>query len=336
MPLVALTFVPAAAAKGRASCSFEEDYFNRAPATIADPPEPSLLASYARLRRPATPRDQPPPINSLGDQLSFELGRYNPAYIRQLTERPGGRRFFLVPGFPVHVTIPPARCLPAKLRPKRPKLVVDQLERERQPIACVATISPSGRSSRGMLGPSFADYYGAGFGAGWTAYAPISGCPRFRDVTKYENLSSGILFGTEQAGILPDGIAAVRAHFRHLPTVQVPVVENFYLYKVDPLQRKKLLHQLRLTITRLARSHAHTKAQRRTLERRYRAAQRRFVDELSPTNVELLAPDSHLVQNVRRSPKDLGGYGLPLAAPSSSAAAGGEFARFCALNPGAC
>ena len=113
--LAALAAAAPASAKSSAGCGFEEEPFGRMPATTAEQLDQSVLASYAVLRRPAAAVDQPPPINSLAEQVDFALGRYNPAYLRQLTQRPGGRRFFLVPGFPIHVPIPPRRCLPPRL-----------------------------------------------------------------------------------------------------------------------------------------------------------------------------------------------------------------------------
>jgi len=316
---MALAAAPAAVAKSTARCSFDaEDPSGGTPATITDPPAASVLASYAVLRRPPRAADQPPPINSLAEQVDFALGRYNPASIRQLTQRPGGRRFFLVPGLPVHVDIPPARCLPARLRPQRPRLVEQQRKREREPIACIVT-SSSGRDRRSSYGGDT--------------------CPRFRDVTTYEYLSDGVIGGFEDAGILPDGIATVRVHFKRAPIVQVPVVENFYLYKVDPARTKQLLKRLTRAARRLERSpRPRTRAQRRTRLNRYFALTRRVIRELTPTHIELLAADGRIVKDVRR-PKgaDLGFPFPPAAAADGSVVTGvGEFEAFCFTNPGAC
>ena len=242
--------MPAAVAKTSSSCASAEDSLEDsiggAPATISEALNPAVVARYAIFRRTAAPADLPPPINSLADQVSFALGRYNPAYVRQLTERIGGRRLFVVPGLPPHVEVPPARCLPRRLRPQRPQLVARQLKRERQPIACIVAVVPSG--ARNEL--------------------PGEECPRFRDVTKYEYLSSGAFGGVEQAGILPDGIATVRVHFSRTPVVQVPVVENFYLYKVDSSLRRKLLRQLGSIFRQLENPPSRrTRAQRRKLQR---------------------------------------------------------------------
>lgn len=293
--------------------------------TTAEQLDPSVLASYAVLRRPAAAIDQPPPINTLAEQVDFALGRYNPAYVRQLTRRPGGRRFFVVPGFPIHVQVPPRRCLPRELRARRPRLVEQQRERERQPIACVVTTSSASR--RGFYG--------------------TTSCPRFRDVTKYENLATGVIGGVEQAGILPDEIATVRVHFSHAPTVQVPAVENFYLYKVDPARRHRLLRQLFRIEQRFERSHARTRAQRRRLRRELVAAARRVLRELSPTNIELIAADGHLVKDVKRPRNaELGFFVGPGSSVTSSGSTSSSvplpdalapsFESYCAQNPGAC
>jgi len=319
MLLTALTVAPGAVAKGSTRCAQEEEPFDLTPGTFAEPPAAPVLASYAVLRRPTTAADQPPPINSLAEQLSFALGRYNPAFVRQLTQRPGGRRFFLVPGLPVHVDIPPARCLPPRLRRQRPKLVEQQRKRELEPIACVVTTSPSSKRSSS---------YGGNV------------CPRFRDVTTYEYLADGVIEGVEDAGILPDRIATVRAHFRRAPVVQVPVVENFYLYRVDPARRKQLLKRLSQAARRLERSpKPRTRAQRRRLLRRYVALNRRAIEQLTPTHIELLAADGQIVKDVRR-PR---GADFGFASPHSIESGGesvvteyGEFESYCLRNPAAC
>jgi len=292
--LAVLATAPLASAKSKDPCTFLEDAFLGAnPVTTTEPPAASVLASYAVLRRPAANADQPPPINSLAEQVDIALGRYNPAYLRQLTQRPGGRRFFLVPGFPPHVEIPPARCLPRALRRQRPKLVEQQARRERIPVACIVTIDPNRDRSGSEGGES---------------------CRRFRDVTKYESLSGGLFESGEHAGILPDEIATVRVHFGDGPTVQVPVAGNFYLYKVDPAQRKKLRRQLRLLQRRFLDSpRPRTRARRRQLERRFFALTNRAIRRFMPTNIELLAADGHVVKNVKRSTGDAVGIGIPIA-----------------------
>lgn len=291
MLLLALTIAPAAVAKASTRCPQEVEPFGVTPATIAEPPAAPVLASYGVLRRPATAVDQPPPINSFANQVETALGRYNPAYVRQLTQRPGGRRFFLVPGLPLHIEIPPARCLPPALRRQRPKLVEQQRKRELQPIACVVTTSSAN--------PRDTSYGG-------------DICPRFRDVTTYEYLADGVVEGVEDAGILPDGIASVRVHFNRASVVQVPVVENFYLYKVDPARHKQLLRRLDRAIRRLERSpRPRTRAQRRRVERRYAALNRRAIQQLTPTHIELLAADGRVVKDLRRP------RGLDFTAPPS-------------------
>lgn len=255
-----------------------------------------MLGRYAVLRRAATAADQPPPINSLADQVDFALGRYNPGYLRQLTQRPGGRRFFVVPGLPPHMAIPPARCLPRALRPQRPKLVEQQARRERMPIACIVTVVPNASRIRSL------------------GFDGSEACPRFRDLMTFEHLSGGILETGEHAGILPDDVASVRVHFGDAPTVQVPVVENFYLYKVDPARRKRVLHQFGLLEKRFAESSRHrTKAQRRKLERRFVALASRAIRQFTPTNVELLAADGRVLKDVKRTNVSDVGIGLTTA-----------------------
>jgi len=119
----------------------------------------------------------------------------------------------------------------------------------------------------------------------------------------------------------------------------MPVVENFYLYKVDPVRRKQLLKRLNQAVRRLERSpRPRTRAQRRRFERRYVALIRRAIQALSPTHIELLAADGKLVKKVLR-PK--GGLGLVLpptvgSDEGSAVTEGGEIESFCLQNPGAC
>ena len=307
--LTALTAASGAAAKRGAGCSIP-DPFGGGPQAATAALDAAVLASYGVLRRVATAADQPPPINSLADQV-IGLGRYDPAYIRQLTQRPGGGRVFLVPGVPVHVEIPPARCLPRELRAKRPLLVAQQLKREREPIACV--VSTSARA--GEYGPSaFGIAVGVG---GWSSYAPL-GCPRFRDVTRYESLTTSGLEGLQHSGVLPDEIAALRVRFSRSPAVQVPVVENFYAYKGDPALRSRLLRQLR-HLTQRVESRRTSSAQRRRLTRELLALTRHAASVLTPTAVELLAADGRVIKTVKR-PR-LGVAGAPSELPVPAAAA---------------
>jgi len=281
-----------ASAKGRATCSIQ-DPFTRAPQTTADPLDPTLLASFAVLRRAATAADQPPPINALAEQV-IGLGRYDPANIRQLALRPGGRRVFLVPGFPIHIDVPPARCLARELRPRRPELVAQQLKRDREPIACVVATSPSA----GANGSStFGIAVGVG-GDGFTSYGPL-GCPRFRDTTRYENLTTSGLDGGEHTGILPDGIASLRVRFSHDATVLAPVVDNFYAYKGNTAARTRLLARLR-RLTRRLEAHGTTSAQQRRLTRQLFELTTSAAARLTPTSIDLLAPDGQLIKTVTR------------------------------------
>ena len=72
--------------------------------------------------------------------------------------------------------------------------------------------------------------------------------------------------------------------------------------------------------------------------RRYVALNRRAIQVLTPTHIELLAADGQIVKKLLR-PK--GGLGLVLpptvgSDEGSAVTEGGEFERFCLQNPGAC
>jgi hypothetical protein len=308
--VVALTAAPAVVAKRGPSCTADVP-FRVTPVTISDPLDPSLLGAYAVLRRPAGAVDQPPPINALADQTGT-LGRYNPAFIRQVKQRPDGRRYFLVPGFPMQAKVPPARCLPRGLRAQRRKLVDAQRKRERQPVACLVATPPDNAS--GSASP------GAGIAVGVGGYAYGGDvCPPFAELTKYETLAIGPFGPAEHAGILPDGIALVRVHFHHAPTVQAAVSENFYLYKADPVRRAKLLRRLLALSRRAGGRHARTTAQRRTLARRLGALSGRAAAELRPSRIELVGADGRVIENVKRAAGSTHALAVPSTAPLPAA-----------------
>lgn len=306
--VTALTVASGVSAKPRTGCDIE-DPFGGTPVAVGGALDPSLLASFAVLRRPAAAADQPPPVNSLAEQV-VEIGRYDPAYIRQLGQRSGGRRMFLVPGYPRHVEIPPARCLPPSLRAQRRKLVQQQRQREREPIACVATTSPQASVSQSSS---------AAFGVGFYGYESES-CPRFGDVTKYTYLAISPFGSAEHAGILPDAIAALQVHFTHAPTLQVPVTENYYFYKTDPAPRAKVARQTQRLFGRLSsRRRSRTKADRRRIERQLLALSQHAVSTLTPSSIELLAADGRVIKDVRRPKQPESRSGVTLAVPAPSA-----------------
>ena len=93
------------------------------PTALTEPLGPRLTGMFAVLRRATGPDDELPPINPLGEDLSFELRSYYPAYIRRVAQDADGERYFVIPGFERALRIPPARCLPRELRRHRAQLV---------------------------------------------------------------------------------------------------------------------------------------------------------------------------------------------------------------------
>jgi hypothetical protein len=92
------------------------------PKALSTPLEATILSSFAIFRRSALPSNEPPArkpaARELARELSkdYELSSYYPAYVRQLTRFPNGRRYFVIPAFGRPEAVRPAHCLPTGVR----------------------------------------------------------------------------------------------------------------------------------------------------------------------------------------------------------------------------
>src|SRR5580692_7530356 len=75
------------------------------PKALSTPLDAAILSSFTIFRRPPLPSDEPPRLNlkagELGRELykAYKLSSYYPAYVRQLTRLPDGRRYFVIPAY---------------------------------------------------------------------------------------------------------------------------------------------------------------------------------------------------------------------------------------------
>jgi len=185
-------------------------------------------ASYAVLRRPATPSDQPPTINTLGLAIGSQLRSYDPALIRRVSDA-SARQYFLFPGFLRATPIPPARCLPPKIRRRRAAMVLRERRRAREPAFCIGEVSP-----RGPLD-----------GAG--------SCHLFSEVASYDQFVGGGAPGSG-AAIVPDGVAQVRFVMLNGQRRVVEVRDNFLTFGGGAREQRAIKRLSRLE-RRLRRFH---------------------------------------------------------------------------------
>jgi hypothetical protein len=248
-----------------------------APQALAGPLEAGLLASYAVLRRAAVAADQPPQLNSLELQLGYELSAYYPAYTRQLLVSTDGRRFLLFVGLPRVPAVPPARCLPRRLRAQRPRLVAEQLQHAREVVFCIAAV---GRS-RGLLG-----------GAG-------AGCLPFASVADGEEVIADGFSTRAVVELVPDGVATVRLHYRDGGVITAAVSEGAYAY-LPPQGPVRMLHNALRNAGpahELGRTHLGAR-ERRSYENALSRLIRRARLAATPTAIEWLGGEGGLLRTI--------------------------------------
>jgi hypothetical protein len=256
--------------KSRArSCSGGILGFSPIPAIESGALDPEVASQYAVLRRPAGPEDQLPPINPLGEDLTFQLRSYFPGYIRQIAVDPDGDRYFLVVGFERGFAIPPARCLPRQLRRDRAQLVAEQRARERRLIYCVEDIGPHR--------PRY----------------PELNCQPFAGDDTGENLISTAQSTSEVTELVPDGVTTVRLVYRSGAVITTAVSNNAFTFTPPQGPIKKAMRQLQRFLQTLRKRHARPSP--RLLREFSKHAERAF-DQLPPTRVEWLGANGELVR----------------------------------------
>ncbi|HTY96993.1 MAG TPA: hypothetical protein VMB91_08130, partial [Solirubrobacteraceae bacterium] len=257
---IAVAALPATAAAKRHPCSeISVGLGPQTPNAETAPLEPSVTAMFAFLRRPAGPEDALPPLNPFDQDVGFQLRAYFPGEIRQIARDPDGERYFEIPGLERGITLPPARCLPAPLRKRRPQIVEERRKREAQPVYCIDA-----------LGPERPTY-------------PQERCSAFAEVQTGASLIATVQSTTEVIELAPDGVATVRLRYRNGDVVTAPVAGN--VFEFTPPQRP--IEKLRALQRKLAREIQKGGIHGRGLEplaKRLAAARARLV----PSTVEWL------------------------------------------------
>jgi hypothetical protein len=244
------------------ACSFSiEAVGNGLPAASSEPFDPASTAMFAVLRRPSLTQDLPPPINPFGEDLSYALRSYFPNEIRQLEQDAEGERYFLVPGFERGFPVPPARCLPKRLRRREAKLIAEQRRRELEPAYCIEDVGP--RRPR---------------------YAGAS-CQPFSAVQTGERLAATAASRSDVIELAPDGVATVRLLYRGGQVVTAAVSSNSYSF--TPPQRP--IREAVVAIGHLVAKVRHlSERQRRAVERSLLKRTERLAATLIPKTVQWL------------------------------------------------
>jgi hypothetical protein len=234
--------------------------------------EAAILSSFAIFRGSALPSDELPALErtdgGLDHELSkvYELSGYYPAYVRQLTGLPDGRRYFVIPAFGRSEAVPPARCLPAKVRRE---LIAVQHRRLVELVDCIIET-----------------------GGGWRT--PPLGCEPFAAIDESGRVfQSSVFVGEPTVELVPDGVASVRIVYREAPPMVVPVSENAFLLTPPP-RTARLEAELKRLYPRLVAKHL-TKSQSVRVALQWD----RTIDEANPIKIEWLNDSGGLVRTIR-------------------------------------
>jgi hypothetical protein len=297
---VAVSGAAAKRAKVRHPCSNLVTPFSLAtPAPTSEPFDPSVVAMFAVLRRASGPDDVLPPINPLGEDLSYQLRSYYPAEIRQLAKDAEGERYFLVPGYPRVFPIPPERCLPKQVRHLHARLVAEQRQREIQPTFCIEDIGPHRRR-----------YAGANC-------LPVSA------IQTGEALLGATASRSDVVELAPDGVATVRLSYRTGEVISAPVSAGVYSFTPPQAPIKQAIKALRPL--RLGGAHQSERQREKRARALFRRAEQLFL-RLIPRTVQWLDAAGGTIRSF--SPPSHGGGGaglfsLLLAGEGASSVEGG-------------
>jgi hypothetical protein len=237
--------------------------------------ETAILTLYGVFRRPAQEADRLPPINSAGGELEGDLSGYYGSEIRQVASLADGRRFFVVPGLPRVMELPPPGCVPKAFRKQLAKSVEEQRKHQTEPEYCIIEIGPQRGASNTEC----------------VAFAAID--------TSARVFSPSFFRPTTSAVLVPDGVASVRIVGPGTRQATLPVSENAYLDTMPHDLVLRQQHLLRHVLNRKPVKHP-TKAQRRQLSRLLDRTFRTIVLETEPTKVEWLGPGGALVKSISR------------------------------------
>ena len=241
------------------------------PMELAGAPEPAALSRFGVLRRAAGPADQLPPLNRIGSRLGFELASYYPAYIRQLVRLPNGGRYFVIPGLKRVPNLPPARCLPKRLR---------HLPQPRpEPVYCVAGIG----AVRRVAGAN---------------------CQTLGEIETGGDLADPYFSSSFQVDLVPDGVATVRLVYRGGAAITAPVSENAFSFTPPrgPIARERVAFQ---RLERAFESGGKHKSKSKHLTKRQRQRRERAaigllthtLSQLPPKQVQWLDANGHVLRS---------------------------------------
>jgi hypothetical protein len=270
--------LPASAPARTNPCAEFFEAASSSPIAETSPLDPAVTAMFAVLRRPAGPEDQIPLFNNLSEDIGYQLRSYLPAYIRQLARDPDGDRYFVIAGFPRGSEVPPAKCLPARVRRLRARLVEEERKRAQTPVYCIEKVS--------LRNP--------GYG--------LSLCRPFAAVQSGSRLIEPDKSTSDVVELAPDGVASVRLSFVRGNVVSAPVANNAYSF--TPPQRlvrdvQRRLAPLRRRLLQEFRHHHHPAPPFRRILKREIAIR----DELRPRTVEWIAATGQVVRSFRPKPE---------------------------------
>lgn len=241
---------------------------------LTSPLATAILSDFAIFRRSALPKDTLTGLKSKGDGLDRELSKvyevsaYYPAYVRQLTRLPGGRRYFVIPAYRRAEAVLPAHCLPAGARERR-LLVGENRRRLVEPVSCI--IEVGGRQNE-----------------------PPLGCEAFAAIDEAGRVFEPDLFKEPIVELVPDGVASVRIAYRETPPIHIPVSENAFSFTPPP-PTPRIKAELKRLEPSLFAKHL-TRSQRRRFTMQWDKA----VQETEPTKIEWLDSAGGLIRTISR------------------------------------